>query len=79
MYILVLVVTPTRLHTSRAGSFKSELAKISELRNKWFKNTKNGPLINLFCFSSNFDETWWSCSTPMCTSFIKIGWKTKKI
>ena len=41
-----------------AKSFKSELAKISELRNKCIKNSKNGLLINLFGFSSDFDETW---------------------
>ena len=39
-------------YSLRAGSFKSELAKMSELRKqKW-------PITNLFCFSSNFDETW---------------------
>ena len=36
-------------------TLKSELAKISELRNKWIKNSKNGLLINLFGFSSDFD------------------------
>ena len=46
----------------RAGSSKSELAKISELTNKWIKNSKNVLLIKLFCFYSDFDETWWSCS-----------------
>ena len=35
---------------SRAGSSKSEFAKISELRNKWIKNSKNVLLIKLFCF-----------------------------
>ena len=47
----------------RAGSSKSELAKICELRNKWIKNSKNVLFIKLFCFQSNFDETWWSWST----------------
>ena len=71
--------------TYRAESFKSELAKISELRNKWIKNSKNGLLLNLFGFSSDFDETLWSCrlTVHMCTttstSLIKIELKTKKI
>ena len=34
----------------RAESFKSELAKISELRNRRIKNSKNGLLKNLFDF-----------------------------
>ena len=37
----------------RAESFKSELAKISELRIQ-----KNAVLIIFLCFSSDFDETW---------------------
>ena len=40
-----------------AGSSKSELAKISELRNKWIKNSKFVLLMKLFCFYSDFDET----------------------
>ena len=32
-----------------AESFKSQLAKIRELTNKWIKNTKNEVLINLLC------------------------------
>ena len=50
---------------SRAGSSKSELEKISELRHEWIKNSKNVLLIKLFCFYSDFDETWWSCSTHL--------------
>ena len=30
----------------------------------WNLEQKNGPLIKLFCFSSDFDETCWSCSYP---------------
>ena len=29
----------------------------------WNSEHKNGLLIKLFCFSSDFDETWWNCST----------------
>ena len=42
----------------------------------WNSEQKNRLFTKLFfCFSSDFDETWWSCSTP---GFIKIRWKTKK-
>ena len=48
----------------------------------WNSEQKNGLLIKLFCFSSDFDETWWNCSTYTWVtitspSFIKIKWKTK--
>ena len=39
--------------------------------------TKNELLLKLFCFSSDFDGTWWNCSTTT-SSFLKIRWKTKK-
>ena len=29
----------------------------------WNSEQKNGLLIKLFWFSSDFDETWWNCST----------------
>ena len=29
----------------------------------WNSEQKNGQLIKLFCFSSEFDETWRNCST----------------
>ena len=29
----------------------------------WNYEQKNMLLIKLFCFSSDFDETWWNCST----------------
>ena len=29
----------------------------------WNSEQKNVLLIKLFCFSSDFDETWWNCST----------------
>ena len=35
----------------------------------WNSELKNGLLIKLFYFSSDFDETWW----------IKIGWKKRFI
>ena len=28
----------------------------------WNSEQKKGLLMKLFCFSSDFDETWWSCS-----------------
>ena len=40
---------------------------------------KNGLLTKLFCFASDFDETWWSWCTTISISFIKIGWKIKKV
>ena len=42
---------------------------------------KNRLLINHFCFSSIFYETWWSCSTHKCYKFTKFhqkGMKNKK-
>ena len=35
----------------------------------WNSEQKNGLLIKLFCFSSDFDETWWSCSYPCVLQF----------
>ena len=29
----------------------------------WNSEQKNGLIIKLFCFSSDFDETWWNCRT----------------
>ena len=69
------IVYPGQVYDKRllwAESFKSELAKISELRNKWIKNSKNGLLLNLFGFSSDFDETCWSFSTHGCYNFTKF-------
>ena len=34
---------------------------------------KNRLLIKLFCFSSDFDETWWSCSYPCVLQFHQIS------
>ena len=50
--ILAMFIVLILLQRLRAGSFKSELAKISELRKqKWATNK------SLFiCFSSDFDE-----------------------
>ena len=48
----------------------------------WNSEEKNGLLINLFCFSSDFDETWWSCSTQVYYNFAKFpqNWmKNKKV
>ena len=49
--------------------------------NKECKSTrkiKNGLLINLFCFSSDFDETWWSCRTNVYYDFTKFHQKRIK-
>ena len=42
----------------------------------WNSEQKNALLKFFFCFSSDFDETWWNCSTntwitPTSPSFIK--------
>ena len=66
----------------RARSSKSELSKISELTNRWIKNSKNVLLIKLFCFYSDCDETWWSCNTHGYYKFTKFhhNWnKNKKV
>ena len=34
--------------------------------------TENGLLIKLFCFSSDFDETWWNCSTHRVRQHHKV-------
>ena len=40
------------------------LCKIFTIRlTLWNFEQKNGLLIKLFCFLSNFDESWWNCST----------------
>ena len=33
----------------------------------WNSEQKNRPLRKLFCFSSDFNETWWGCSTHHST------------
>ena len=38
----------------------------------WNSEEKNGLLIKLFCFSSDFDETWWSCSYPCVLQFHQV-------
>ena len=49
------------LETEYAG--KIALCTIFTLLTLWNSEEKNGLLIKLFCFSSDFDETWWNCST----------------
>ena len=39
---------------------------------------KNGLLIKLFCFSSDFDETWWSCSYPCVLQFHQVSSKSEE-
>ena len=48
----------------------------------WNSEQKNRLLINLLCFSSDFDETWWSCSTHGYYKFTKFHqnqMKNKKV
>ena len=42
----------------------------------WNSEQKNGLLIKLFCFSSDFDETWWSCSYPCVLPFHQVSSKS---
>ena len=42
----------------------------------WKSEQKNGLLIKCFCFSSDFDETWWSCSYPFVLQFHQIASKS---
>ena len=44
----------------------------------WNSEQKNGLLIKLSCFSSDFDETWWSCSYNF-TKFYQNHVKNKKV
>ena len=44
----------------------------------WNSEQKNGLLIKLFCFSSDFDETWWSCSYPCVLQFHQVSSKSKE-
>ena len=37
--------------------------------------TEKRAIIKLFCFSSDFDETWWSCSTHFVLQFHQISSK----
>ena len=70
------------LDTLGAESFKSELAKISELTNKWIKNSKMGDNKNFFVFHLIFmklGEVAVHIGIATSPSFIKIGSKIKKI
>ena len=42
----------------------------------WNSEQKNRLLIKLFCFSSDFDETWWSCSYPCVLPFHQVSSKS---
>ena len=42
----------------------------------WNSEQKNGLLIKLFCFSSDFDETRWSCSYPCVLQFHQVSSKS---
>ena len=42
----------------------------------WNSEQKNGLLIKLFCFSSDFDETWWSCSYLCVLQFHQVSSKS---
>ena len=37
--------------------------------------TENGQLVKLFCFSSNFDETWWNCTSQWVLQLHQVLWK----
>ena len=42
----------------------------------WNSEQKNGLLIKFICFSSDFDETWWSCSTFCVLQFHQVSSKS---
>ena len=42
----------------------------------WNSEQINGLFIKLFCFSSDFDETWWSCSYPSVLQFHQVSSKS---
>ena len=42
----------------------------------WNSEQKNGLLIKLFCFSSDCDETWWSCSYPCVLQLHQVSSKS---
>ena len=42
----------------------------------WNSEQKNGLLMKLFCFSSDFDETWWSCSYSLVLKFHQVSSKS---
>ena len=42
----------------------------------WNSEQKNGLLIELFWFSSDFDEIWWSCSTQCVLQFHQVSSKS---
>ena len=44
----------------------------------WNSEQKNGLLLKLFCFSSDFDETWWSCVLQFHQVSSKLDEKQKK-
>ena len=44
----------------------------------WNSEQKNGLLIKLFCFSSDFDETWRSCSYPCILQFHQFASKVNE-
>ena len=41
----------------------------------WNSEQETGLLIKLFCLSSDFDETWWSCSYPCALQFHQVSSK----
>ena len=42
----------------------------------WNSELKNGLLIKLFCFLSDLDETWRSCSYPYVVQFHQVSSKS---
>ena len=59
------------------GEYKMALCTIfTILLTLWNSEQKNGLLIKLFCFSSDFDETWWSCSYSCVLQFHQVSSKS---
>ena len=44
----------------------------------WNSEQKNGLLIKLFCFSSDFNETWESCTYPCVIKFHQVSSKSNE-
>ena len=42
----------------------------------WNSEQKNGLLMKLFCFSSDFDETWWNSSTHWVLQLHQVSSKS---
>ena len=64
-------------HNIRIGVAPKTLCTIFMiLLTLWNSELKNGLIVKLFCFSSDFDETWWSCSYPCVLLFHQVSSKS---